>query len=157
MRGARSSNIRPWSYAPCRSKIGGASGSPQHHSRNVVRLTSTSSARSGSRSRSSAMTSRSSLKPTDVDGHFRGTTVSSMASSGPERLISDMRGVRYGEVLAVFMRDTGLEAEVYGTQMLHDCPQEWWDTLDADEIAKDMGAIAVKLNGPRYWTLDGFG
>ena len=68
-----------------------------------------------------------------------------------------MRGVRYGEVLAMFLRDTGLEAEVYGTQMLNDCPQELWETLDADAIAKDMGAVFVKLNGPRYWLLDGLG
>jgi hypothetical protein len=68
-----------------------------------------------------------------------------------------MRGVRYGEVLAVFLRDTGLEAEVYGTQMLNDCPQELWQSLDADAIAKEMGAVFVKLNGPRYWLLDGLG
>ena len=80
-----------------------------------------------------------------------------MAELTPQRLIDDMRGVRYGEVLAVFLRDTGLEAEVYGTQMLNDCPQELWETLNADEIAKDMGAVFVKLNGPRYWLLDGLG
>ena len=80
-----------------------------------------------------------------------------MAELTPQRLIDDMRGVRYGEVLAVFLRDTGLEAEVYGTQMLNDCPQESWETLDADAIAKDMGAVFVKLNGPRYWLLDGLG
>ena len=80
-----------------------------------------------------------------------------MAEVTPQRLIDDMRGVRYGEVLAVFLRDTGLEAEVYGTQMLNDCPQELWETLDADAIAKDMGAVFVKLNGPRYWLLDGLG
>lgn len=80
-----------------------------------------------------------------------------MAELTPQRLIDDMRGVRYGEVLAVFLRDTGLEAEVYGTQMLNDCPQELWETLDADAIAKDMGAVFVKLNGPRYWLLDGLG
>jgi len=74
-----------------------------------------------------------------------------------QRLISDMRGVRYGEVLAMFLRDTGLEAEVYGTQMLNDCPQHLWATLDADVITKEMGAMFVKLNGPRYWVLDGFG
>ena len=68
-----------------------------------------------------------------------------------------MRGVRYGEVLAMFLRDTGLEAEVYGTQMLNDCPQHLWQTLDADVITKEMGAMFVKLNGPRYWVLDGFG
>ena len=80
-----------------------------------------------------------------------------MTDSAPQRLIDHMRGVRYGEVLAVYLRDNGLEAEVYGTQMLNDCPQELWETLNADEIAKDMGAVFVKLNGPRYWVLDGLG
>ena len=80
-----------------------------------------------------------------------------MTDIAPQRLIDNMRGVRYGEVLAMFLRDTGLEAEVYGTQMLNDCPQELWETLDADAIAKDMGAVFVKLNGPRYWLLDGLG
>jgi hypothetical protein len=68
-----------------------------------------------------------------------------------------MRGARYGEVLAVYLREGGLEAEVYGTQMLNDCPQELWDTLDATTIAAEMGAAMVKLNGPRYWTIDGIG
>ena len=80
-----------------------------------------------------------------------------MTNGAPQRLIDNMRGVRYGEVLAVYLRDTGLEAEVYGTQMLNDCPQELWETLDADAIAKDMSAVFVKLNGPRYWVLDGLG
>lgn len=73
------------------------------------------------------------------------------------RLFSDMRGVRYGEVLAVYLRDEGILAEVYGTQMLHDCPQEWWDSLDPAAIAQEMGAVFARLNGPRHWTLDGFG
>ena len=80
-----------------------------------------------------------------------------MATEKPQRLIDDMRGERYGEVLAMFLRDTGLEAEVYGTQMLNDCPQEQWQTLDADAIAEEMGAVFAKLNGPRYWLLDGLG
>ena len=77
--------------------------------------------------------------------------------NAPQRLIDNMRGVRYGEVLAVYLRDEGLQAEVYGTQMLNDCPAELWDTLVADEIARDMGAVFVKLNGPRKWVLDGLG
>ena len=80
-----------------------------------------------------------------------------MTSEAATRLISDMRGVRYGEVLAVYLRDTGLEAEVFGTQMLNDCPQELWETLDAPTIAAEMGALLVKLNGPRHWMLDGLG
>ena len=74
-----------------------------------------------------------------------------------QRLISDMRGVRYGEVLAVFIKGDEIQAEVYGTQMLNDCPAELWDTLDANAIKNEMGAFAVKLNGPRHWVLDGFG
>lgn len=75
----------------------------------------------------------------------------------PRRLVSDMRGVRYGEVLLVSLVDGDLRAEVYGTQMLNDCPQELWEGLDADVIAKETGAVFVKLNGPRHWCLDGFG
>jgi hypothetical protein len=71
--------------------------------------------------------------------------------------VSDLRGIRYGEVIAVFVRDAGLEAEVYGTQMLNDCPEELWATLDAEAIAAEMGAVAVKLNGPRHWMIDGLG
>jgi hypothetical protein len=75
----------------------------------------------------------------------------------PERLISDMRGVRYGEVLPVFAVDGGFEAHVYGTQMLNDCPQDLWEGIDADSVAREMGAIVVRKNGPRYWLLDGLG
>ena len=80
-----------------------------------------------------------------------------MTTPIPEKLVPDMRGVRYGEVLAVYLRENGLEAEVFGTQLLNDCPQDIWDTLDAPTVAAEMEAIMVKLNGPRYWTLDGFG
>ncbi len=80
-----------------------------------------------------------------------------MTDDRPQRLISDMRGVRYGEILAVSAKGTTLEAEVWGTQMLNDCPQELWDTLDAGQIAEELGALLVKLNGPRYWVLDGLG
>jgi hypothetical protein len=68
-----------------------------------------------------------------------------------------MRGVRYGEVLPVYLREDGLHAEVYGTQMLNDCPQHLWEKLDAAAIAAEMGAVMVKLNGPRKWVLDGLG
>ena len=80
-----------------------------------------------------------------------------MTTEATPRLISDMRGVRYGEVLAVYVKDSGFEAEVYGTQMLNDCPQELWATLDAETIAAELGALVVKLNGPRHWMLDGLG
>jgi len=80
-----------------------------------------------------------------------------MTTGTPQRLIDGQRGQRYGEVLAAYLTDEGIQAHVYGTQMLNDCPQELWEQLDADAIAKDMEAVLVKLNGPRYWMLDGLG
>jgi hypothetical protein len=80
-----------------------------------------------------------------------------MSENRPQRLLNDMRGVRYGEVLAVNARGDKLFAEVWGTQLLHDCPTDWWNSLDSGTLAKELGALMVKLNGPRYWTLDGFG
>lgn len=80
-----------------------------------------------------------------------------MTTNAGARLIDGMRGVRYGEVLPVYLRDDGLHAEVYGTQMLNDCPQHLWERLDAPSIAAEMGAVFVKLNGPRRWVLDGLG
>ena len=74
-----------------------------------------------------------------------------------QRLIDNMRGVRYGEILAAYLRDTGLEADVWGTQMLNDCPQELWETLREDDLAKELEAVFIKLNGPRFWVLDGLG
>ncbi len=85
------------------------------------------------------------------------TTGSDRHRREQEPVFTNMRGVRYGEVLAVHQRDGGLEAEVFGTQMLNDCPAELWDTLRPEEIARELGALAVKLNGPRYWVIDGIG
>ena len=68
-----------------------------------------------------------------------------------------MRNVRYGEVLGIFARDSALYAEVWGTQMLHDCPMDWWNSLDPEIVKTELGALGVKMNGPRNWVLDGFG
>jgi hypothetical protein len=80
-----------------------------------------------------------------------------MSAPTPERLITDQRGTRYGEVLAAFLTEKGIQAHVYGTQMINDCPQELWEQLDAEAIKGELDAVLVKLNGPRYWVLDGLG
>ena len=80
-----------------------------------------------------------------------------MSLDKPQKMVSNMRNVRYGEVLGVFVRDTELFAEVWGTQMLHDCPMEWWNSLDPETLKTDLGALGIKMNGPRHWVLDGFG
>lgn len=93
----------------------------------------------------------------NCDENMSDKDAASREQATAQRLIDDMRGVRYGEVLPVFLREDGLHAEVYGTQMLNDCPQHLWEKLDAAAIAKELGAVFVKLNGPRKWVLDGLG
>lgn len=73
-----------------------------------------------------------------------------MAGSSPE-----VFGKRYGEVLLVRMTDSGPEATVYNSFPLNDCPAELWDRLDAEALAKENGAVAALLNGPRYWLMSG--
>ena len=75
----------------------------------------------------------------------------------PQRIVSNQRGTRYGELFAIFSDGEQFTAHVYGTQLLNECPQELWETLDAATIAEELGALIVKLNGPRYWMLDGLG
>lgn len=43
---------------------------------------------------------------------------------------------------------------MYNTFPLNDCPAELWSQLDADSLAKEHGAVAALLNGPRYWLMD---
>ncbi len=66
---------------------------------------------------------------------------------------NDIFGKRYGEVLLVTAGDDGPEATVYNTFPLNDCPAELWEKLDADALAKENGAVAALLNGPRYWLM----
>ncbi len=47
----------------------------------------------------------------------------------------------------------GPEAAVYNSFPLNDCPAELWDKLDAEAIAKEHGAVAALLNGPRHWLM----
>jgi hypothetical protein len=66
----------------------------------------------------------------------------------------DLRGKRYGEVLLVHGGADGPEATVYNTYPLNDCPEQLWSALDADALAKENGALAALLNGPRYWLMN---
>lgn len=66
----------------------------------------------------------------------------------------NIRGVRYCEVLPVYRVNGQLVAEVFNTLGLNDCPADLWNKLDADLLKKELGAVAVKLNGPRAWAMD---
>jgi hypothetical protein len=65
----------------------------------------------------------------------------------------DVFDKRYGEVLLVKAGEDGPEATVYCSFPLNDCPAELWEKLDAEAIAKQHGALAALLNGPRHWLM----
>ncbi len=68
---------------------------------------------------------------------------------------AQFRGVRYCEVLAVYQRGGVLEADVWNSLPAGDpCRPEEWDALDPVAIRQELGAVAVVLNGLRFWTLD---
>lgn len=66
----------------------------------------------------------------------------------------DLRGHRYCEVIPLFWRGLELQAEVYNTIGLNDCPEDRWIRLDGHKLAQRYGALQVKLNGPRYWLMN---
>ena len=65
-----------------------------------------------------------------------------------------LHGARYGEVLLVRGRLNRIEATVYNTLGLNDCPDDLWRALDAEAIKKAHRARAAILNGPRYFLMD---
>lgn len=67
-----------------------------------------------------------------------------------------VRGDRYCEVLLAFLKDGSIEAQVWGTQGLNDCPEAAWASVDPTAIGDEFDATAVVLNGPRHWVLDHF-
>ena len=66
-----------------------------------------------------------------------------------------IRGNRYCEVLLAFLQGGAIEAQVWGTQGLNDCPADDWATVDSAAIRTETRATAVVLNGPRHWVIDG--
>jgi hypothetical protein len=61
---------------------------------------------------------------------------------------------RYCEVLAVHGTFPNLLADVWNTYGLNNCPPALWRGEDAKALATELGALAIRLNGPRYWLVD---
>ncbi len=66
---------------------------------------------------------------------------------------SNIRGKRYCEIVIAKSKN---DVAVYNTFGLNDCPEDIWKKIDINQIKKETSAILVRLNGPRYWVIDGF-
>jgi hypothetical protein len=61
---------------------------------------------------------------------------------------------RYCEILAVHGTLPNLVADVWNSYGLNKCPPALWQAQDQKTLATELGALVVRLNGPRYWLVD---
>ncbi|GAB5452218.1 MAG: hypothetical protein Hals2KO_25460 [Halioglobus sp.] len=88
----------------------------------------------------------------DVGAEMAADVVSFMQNPAP--IPGPLFNLRYCEILLQTSTSENLEASVYNTLGLNDCPQAAWEAIDLDAAAADNDAQAAIRNGPRYWVLD---
>ncbi|MCX6394157.1 MAG: hypothetical protein NTY57_04810 [Solirubrobacterales bacterium] len=70
-------------------------------------------------------------------------------------------GKRYCELAPVFLEGNGLKVDIYNSFKQSTCPTDLWNsaiTTSAIDSAKTaLGAVAVAINGPRWWSFDEIG
>lgn len=89
----------------------------------------------------------------DVGAEMAADVVRFMRAT-PTPRAGPLYNLRYCEILLFRPDPGGIQAEVYNTIGLNDCPQAQWDALDADAVAAEFGALRAERNGPRFWVLD---
>jgi hypothetical protein len=80
-----------------------------------------------------------------------------LALAAPAAQATTLRGLhdaRYCEIIELRGALPNASATVWNTIGLNRCPAAWWNAFDAGELAKERGAIAVLLNGPRHFLMD---
>ena len=87
--------------------------------------------------------------------------VAALGAAGPAaaakpvvRSATHMYGDRYCEYLVVTGKLPNLTGDVWNTYGLNDCPAAQWKATDIPRLQTELGALAVKANGPRYWLID---
>ncbi len=68
--------------------------------------------------------------------------------------VEGLHNKRYCEVLLARVVDGRLNADVWNSYGLNECPDAAFKALDAAAIATERGALRALLNGPRYWLMD---
>lgn len=69
--------------------------------------------------------------------------------------VSGLRNQRYCEVLYGNRSFLTLELKVFSTEGLNECPEDAWKLVTDKTITNAHPTSFVRLNGPRYWTIDG--
>jgi hypothetical protein len=75
--------------------------------------------------------------------------------AGDSVSVSNLRNKRYCEVLYGKRSFLTLVVKVFSTQGVNDCPQDAWKSITSKSISDTYKASFIRLNGPRYWMIDG--
>lgn len=65
-----------------------------------------------------------------------------------------IRDARYCEFAVFFIGAGEIKSDSWNTSALNDCPAAQWEALDFDAIRNELGATALRPNGPRHWLFD---
>jgi hypothetical protein len=68
--------------------------------------------------------------------------------------VTGVRDRRYCEILVVRRTGLKLEADVYNTLGLNDCPQAQWAAIDPAKLKNELDAFTIVMNGPRHFVMD---
>jgi hypothetical protein len=68
--------------------------------------------------------------------------------------LDGLHDARYCEIIALDGAPPDATAVVWNTIGLNRCPAAWWNAFDAGDLAQELGASAVILNGPRHFLMD---
>ena len=77
-----------------------------------------------------------------------------LASSAGAASLSGLHNARYCEIIELRGAPPTAVATVWNTIGLNRCPATWWRSFDAGALARERGATAVLLNGPRHFLMD---
>jgi hypothetical protein len=68
--------------------------------------------------------------------------------------LGGLHDARYCEIIALDKAPPHATATVWNTIGLNKCPASWWNAFEAGDLAKELGAAVVVLNGPRHFLMD---
>ena len=89
-------------------------------------------------------------------GESIGQDMTDQLSNEMSDMVADGRfyNMRYCEIILMDLIDGIIHAAIWGTQTLNLCPQESWEELDAENIAREYDVTRVIMNGPRHFVVD---
>lgn len=76
------------------------------------------------------------------------------AASSSSAVPSELRDVRYCEVIPAQTSGDTVISTVYNTLGFNNCPERQWKELTEDTVNQEYGSQSAQLNGPRHWVID---